>query len=74
MGFDNLVRRADLKSDGIPVSVIDRFEAENPSAVVKMNPLKRNSPRLYDKEQFEAWWKKDCKTQERARKMRTTVA
>lgn len=68
MNFDNLVRRAVLLNDGVPVTVIDRFEAEVPGAVVKMNPLKRNSPRLYDTKQFETWWRKCCQAQTTARK------
>lgn len=73
MNMNNMIRRAVLLNDGFPDSVITRFEAENPEAVIKINPLKLNSPRLYDREAFERWWERCCKAQIQAKRMRTMV-
>lgn len=48
-------RTAYLK-EGIGRTVLDRFELENPRAVGKMNPMKKNSPLLYDERKFEKWY------------------
>lgn len=66
--WDNMIRRSALRKLQIPPGVIDRFERENPEAVVKMNPLAPNSPRLYDKNKFDAWWNRCCQAQALSRK------
>ena len=38
------------------------------------NPLNKHSPIMFDTDGLEKWRLEDCKTQERARTMRTTVA
>lgn len=38
------------------------------------NPLNKHSPILFDTDGLEEWKARDCQMQERARKMRTTVA
>lgn len=73
MNMQNMIRRAVLLHDGFPDSVIERFERENPESVIKMNPLKANSPRLYDREAFNRWWERCCRAQIKAKKMRTIV-
>lgn len=40
----------------------------------RQNPANRKSPILFDTEGLEKWRLEDCKMQERARTMRTTVA
>ena len=56
--WNGMVRRKDLIASGIPSSVIDRYEIERPGEVKKLNPVYKNSPRLYDKGKLEAWWNK----------------
>ena len=38
------------------------------------NPANKHSPIMFDTEGLEKWRLEDCKMQEKARKMRTTVA
>lgn len=40
----------------------------------RANPANKHSPILFDTDGLEEWRIKDCQMQERARKMRTTVA
>jgi len=63
------VRKKVLLEQNIPPSVIDQFEAACPDAVMKMNPLKRNSPKLYDRKAFDDWWDERIRKQRRARRM-----
>ena len=58
-----LVKRSSFKAAGIPLGIVDRFERECPDKVVKMNPLAKNSTRLYDRKAFDAWWDKCCRAQ-----------
>lgn len=46
-------KRTEYLKEGIGRTVLDRFELENPRAVGKMNPMKKNSPLLYDEKKFE---------------------
>lgn len=61
-----MVRKSAFTDSNIPASVVDRFERENPAEVVKMNPLARNSPKLYNREAFDRWWEKCCQLQHMA--------
>lgn len=61
-----MVRKSVFMDNNIPPSVVDRFEQENPSEVVKMNPIARNSPKLYNKEAFDKWWVECCQLQHKA--------
>ncbi|MCD8333697.1 MAG: hypothetical protein LUB60_06225 [Clostridiales bacterium] len=67
--WEEPVRRKILTDRNIPPAVIDQFEAECPEAVTKINPLKKNSPKLYNLQVFDQWWDKRIRTQAQARRM-----
>lgn len=63
MDWKNLVKRRQLKEEGVPEGIIDRFEIERPEGVTKMNPAAKNSPRLYNRKMFDEWVEKDIRAQ-----------
>ena len=67
--WDKPVRKKALTDRNIPPTVIEQFEAEHPESVTKINPLKRNSPKLYGLKAFDAWWDKRIRTQVQANRM-----
>lgn len=58
-----MIKRSAFKADGIPLGIVDRFERECPEAVIKMNPMAKNSTRLYDRKKFDTWWEECCRAQ-----------
>ena len=60
---------------GFPEAFLMRaFSTPGQTFAWRANPANKHSPILFDTAGLEAWRLKDCKMQERARKMRTTVA
>ena len=69
-----LMRKKDLIKMGIPEAYIDRAITDpNQSFAFKINPMKKNSPYIFDTKKFEKWREEDEKQQMKAKKMRMQV-
>lgn len=56
-----IVRRSYLLSRGYPGTLLDRaYREKGQRFAFKMNPLKKNSPILFDLDGFEKWVQKQC--------------
>lgn len=71
-----IMNRGELIKDmGFPEAFLMRaFSTPGQTFAWRANPANKHSPILFDTAGLEAWRLEDCKMQERARKMRTTVA
>lgn len=68
-------RKELIEQMGFPESFLMRaFSTPGQTFAWRQNPANRKSPILFDTEGLEKWRLEDCKMQERARTMRTTVA
>lgn len=57
-----VVRKRELLRQGYPPGFLDRaFRARGQRFAWKMNPLKKNSPILFDVDGFEKWKEKQVK-------------
>lgn len=71
-----IMNRGDLIRDmGFTEPYLMRaFSTPGQTFAWRANPANKHSPILFDTAGLEAWRLEDCKMQERARTMRTTVA
>ena len=70
-----IMNRKELIAMGLPESFLMRaFATPGQTFAWRSNPANRTSPLLFDTDGLEEWRLKDCKMQEQARKVRTTVA
>ena len=70
-----IMNRKELIGMGLPESFLMRaYASPGQTFAWRANPAHPCSPILFDTEELEQWRIKDCRMQERARKMRTTVA
>ena len=70
-----IMNRKELASYGFPDSYLMRSYSTPGQAFAWLeNPLNKHSPIMFDTAGLEKWRLEDCKMQEQARKMRTTVA
>lgn len=69
------MNRKELMEMGLPESYLMRaYATPGQTFACRANPMDKKSPILFDTEEFEKWRINDCQVQERARKMRATVA
>ncbi len=65
-----IMRKNDLIRMGIPRSVLnDAYYEKGQRFASKQNPMKRNSPILYDTEKFDAWLRKRISLGAKSREM-----
>lgn len=65
-GKKRYMKTSELVADGIPIKMLYRaYHTRGQTFATKMNPLKRNSPLLFDMPEFEAWYKTQCEMQAR---------
>ena len=70
-----IMNRKELIALGFTEAYLMRaYATPGQSFAWRENPLNKHSPIMFDTEGLEKWRIEDCKMQERARKMRTTVA
>ncbi len=70
-----MTRKALITQMGFTEAYLMRaFSTPGQTFAWRANPANKHSPILFDTAGLEAWRLEDCKMQERARKMRTTVA
>ena len=64
----DIMRKCELiEKHGFPRELLDRaYRAPGQRFAQKTNPAKRNSPIVYDTEEFEKWRQKDIEMQSRA--------
>ena len=68
-------RKELMEQMGFPEAFLMRaYSTPGQTFAWRSNPANRTSPILFDTDELEQWGIKDCKMQEKARKMRTTVA
>lgn len=71
----NVMNRKELIQMGFSESYLMRaLSTPDQTFAWRQNPANRTSPILFDTAGFEEWRVKDCQMQEKARKMRMTVA
>lgn len=70
-----MTRKALITQVGFTEAYLMRaFSTPGQTFAWRENPLNKHSPIMFDTDGLEKWRLEDCKTQERARTMRTTVA
>ena len=70
-----MTRKALITQMGFSETYLMRaFSTPGQTFAWRENPLNKHSPIMFDTEGLEQWRLDDCKMQERARTMRTTVA
>ena len=70
-----VMNRKELMEMGLPESYLMRaYATPGQTFACRANPADKKSPILFDTDGFEEWRIKDCQMQERARKIRMTVA
>lgn len=68
-------RKELVRQMGFPEAFLMRaYSTPGQTFAWRSNPENNRSPILFDTEGLEKWRLEDCKMQEKARKMRTTVA
>ena len=68
-------RKELIEQMGFPEAFLMRaFATPGQTFARRQNPANTTSPILFDTDGFEEWRIQDCKMQEKARKMRMTVA
>lgn len=69
-----IMKRSELLKMGFPEEFLDRaYRVRGQTFAVKLNPMKQNSPIIFQTEEFEQWRQKDAQTQERARRRHVCV-
>ena len=72
---DVMTRKALITQMGFSEAYLMRaYSTPGQTFAWRENPLNKHSPIMFDTDGLEKWRLEDCKTQERARTMRTTVA
>ena len=70
-----IMNRGELVKMGLPEAFLMRaFSTPGQTFAWRTNPANKHSSILFDTAGLEAWRIEDCKMQERARKMRATIA
>ncbi len=70
-----MTRKALITQMGFSEAYLMRaFSTPGQAFAWRENPLNKHSPIMFDTAGLEKWRLEDCQMQERARKMRTTVA